>query len=73
MRSERTGRNGKRESEQEEETDMVRRIYSANNCRDPLAGEGSVAWLLSLSNNTVNDTFITFHRCESHIHCYTLL
>lgn len=33
---------GNRESEQEEETDMVRRIYSANNYRDPLAGEGSV-------------------------------
>lgn len=73
MRSGRTGGQEKRESDQEEETDMVKRIYSGNNGRDPLAGEGSEAWLLSLCNNTVNDTFITFHSCNSHIQSYTLL
>lgn len=58
----------RRESIQEEETDTLKWFYSENYGWDPLAGKGSEAWLLSLRNNTVNYTFITFHSCNSHIY-----
>lgn len=73
IRSERTGMTEERGSKQEEETDVERKIYFANNCWGLLAGEGSVAWLLSLRSNSMNDTFITLPSCKSHIHCYALL